>query len=296
MSVRRLAAVQPDSFAFQPETLKEARRWMDNYPAGKQQSAVIPILWLVQKQEGWVSEPAIRAVAELLGMAQIRVLEVATFYTMFMLEPVGTHALVQVCGTTPCQLMGSEKLMDVCRSKIHPEQHHCNSSGTLSWEEVECLGACVNAPMIMVFKDTYEDLTPERLAEIIDEFEAGRGEQVPTGPQTDRFFSAPASGFTSLSDETAVLKTTRDAAAKAAAAAAPAVDVAPSEAARPKTDAIETNPAVKSPSPVKANPAAEAAASVAAPATNKAEANKSVTGEQRADADKPAEDAGKKSV
>ena len=120
MSVRRLAAVQPDSFAFQPETLKEARRWMENYPAGKQQSAVIPVLWLVQKQDGWVSEPAIRAVAELLGMPQIRVLEVATFYTMFMLEPVGTHALVQVCGTTPCQLRGSEDLKAVCQRKFGP--------------------------------------------------------------------------------------------------------------------------------------------------------------------------------
>jgi NADH-quinone oxidoreductase subunit E len=298
MSVRRLAeqASQPASFAFTEANLAWAKHTINKYPEGRQQSAVIPLLMRAQEQEGWISKAAIEHVADMLDMAYIRVLEVATFYTQFQIKPVGTRAHIQVCGTTPCQLMGSEKLMDVCRSKIHPEQHHCNSSGTLSWEEVECLGACVNAPMIMVFKDTYEDLTPERLAEIIDEFEAGRGEQVPTGPQTDRFFSAPASGFTSLSDETAVLKTTRDAAAKAAAAAAPAVDVAPSEAARPKTDAIETNPAVKSPSPVKANPAAEAAASVAAPATNKAEANKSVTGEQRADADKPAEDAGKKSV
>ena len=106
MSVRRLSPNQPASFAFTEETRKKAEWWISKFPAGRQQSAVIPILWLVQKQEGWVSEPAIRLIAELLGMAQIRVLEVATFYTMFMLEPVGSHALVQVCGTTPCALRG----------------------------------------------------------------------------------------------------------------------------------------------------------------------------------------------
>ena len=149
MSVRRLAAVQPDSFAFKPETLKEARRWMENYPPGKQQSAVIPVLWLVQKQEGWVSEPAIRAVAELLGMAQIRVLEVATFYTMFMLEPVGTHALVQVCGTTPCALRGANDLLAHCKKRLGPKDHR-SADGKFYWQEVECLGACSNAPMAMI--------------------------------------------------------------------------------------------------------------------------------------------------
>src|SRR5690606_21409914 len=138
----------------------------------------------------------------------------ATFYTQFQLKPVGTKAHIQVCGTTPCMLRGSEALMDVCRSKIHNEQLRTNESGTLSWEEVECQGACVNAPMVIIFKDAYEDLTPERLAEIIDEFEAGRGEAVQTGPQNGRVFAAPATGLTSLTDETAVLKTTRDKAAK----------------------------------------------------------------------------------
>src|SRR5690606_20262247 len=172
----------------------------------------------------------------------------------------------------------SEALMDVCRSKIHPEQFHLNEGGTLSWEEVECQGACVNAPMVMIFKDAYEDLTPERLAEIIDEFEAGRGASVPAGPQNERIYSAPQSGLTTLTDENAVLKSTRDAEARATANAAQEAAVAPSRAGRPKTDAIETSPAVKSPSEVKVAPQAEAAASVKAPRENKAAADRAVSG------------------
>src|SRR5690606_30585339 len=121
MSVRRLSAIQPESFAFKPETLEKVNWWIKKYPENRRQSAVIPALWLVQKQEGWVSEPAITAVAKLLNMPQIRVYEVATFYTMFMLEPVGSAALIQVCGTTPCQLRGSEALMKVCKDKIGPK-------------------------------------------------------------------------------------------------------------------------------------------------------------------------------
>jgi NADH-quinone oxidoreductase subunit E len=216
-------------------------------------------------------------------MPYIRVLEVATFYTQFQLKPVGTRAHVQVCGTTPCMLRGSEALMDVCRSKIHPEQFHPNADGTLSWEEVECLGACVNAPMVMIFKDTYEDLTPERLAEIIDEFEAGRGDAVKTGPQTERWFSAPSSGFTALKDEKAVLKENRPApAAESDEAGGESPDA--SNAARPKTDAPVTNPALKSPSKVKVSPADEKAASVEAPKEDATAANKAeplVEGEAR---------------
>ena len=284
MSVRRLAeaSVQPASFAFNEANAAWAQQTIKKYPEGRQQSAVIPLLMRAQEQDGWITKSAIEYVADMLDMPYIRVLEVATFYTQFQLKPVGTSAHVQVCGTTPCMLRGSEDLMRVCREKIHPEPHHCNETGTLSWEEVECLGACVNAPMVMIFKDTYEDLTPERLAEIIDEFEAGRGEQVKTGPQTDRFFSAPATGFTSLTDETAVLKSTRD--AQAQAAAATSIDPAqtqPSEAARPKTDAPETNPTLKSPSPVKVSPAVEAAASVATPKENPVAADKAADGEPR---------------
>ena len=200
MSVRRLAeaSVQPAAFAFNKAMAAEAKTWIKKYPKGRQQSAVIPLLMLAQEQDGWVTKAAIEHVAAMLEMPQIRVLEVATFYTQFQLKPVGTKAHIQVCGTTPCMIMGAEGLMDVCRSKIHHDQFHTNADGTLSWEEVECLGACVNAPMVMIFKDTYEDLTPERLAEIIDEFEAGKGDTVKPGPQIDRWFSAPATGFTSL--------------------------------------------------------------------------------------------------
>ncbi len=296
MSVRRLAepAVQPAAFAFNRAMSSEVKTWIKKYPEGRQQSAVIPLLMLAQEQEGWVTKAAIEHVADMLKMPYIRVLEVATFYTQFQLKPVGTRAHIQVCGTTPCMLRGSEALMDVCRSKIHHDQFHTNADGTLSWEEVECLGACVNAPMVMIFKDTYEDLTPERLGEIIDAFEAGRGDTVKPGPQTDRFYSAPQSGFTSLKDEKAVLRSTREREAKAAAKAPAAAEPAPSNAGRPATHAPETNPAIKSPSEVKAAPAAEdrnpapahskAAANLAEPAVEK-------TVKQRNGADKKPEPA-----
>ena len=292
MSVRRLAeaSVQPANFAFNKAMAAEAKTWIKKYPAGRQQSAVIPLLMLAQEQEGWVTKAAIEHVADTLEMPYIRVLEVATFYTQFQLKPVGTRAHVQVCGTTPCMIMGAGELMDVCRSKIHHEQFHTNADGTLSWEEVECLGACVNAPMVMIFKDTYEDLTPERLGEIIDAFEAGKGTSVPVGPQNGRTVSAPLSGQKSLTDEKAILKSTRDKEAKAAAkaapaaaaapaspapaSAAPAVSVPPSQAAKPKTDAPETNGTLKTPSPKKTSAAAEAATIAPAPKHSAANANK----------------------
>ncbi len=277
MSVRRLAepAVQPASFAFNRANAASAKEWIRKYPKGREQSAVIPLLMIAQEQEGWVTKAAIEHVSQVLDMPLIRVLEVATFYTQFQLKPVGTRAHVQVCGTTPCMLRGSEVLMDVCRSKIHHEQFHTNDAGTLSWEEVECLGACVNAPMVMIFKDTYEDLTPERLAEIIDLFEAGKGASVPAGPQVDRIFSAPESGLTSLQSEKPIRKSARDKEARTAASAPrPAEAVAPSRSARPKTDAPETSPALKSPSKTKVAPAVEKAASVAAPRHSAANANK----------------------
>ncbi len=193
MSVRRLAQdqLQPRSFAFNKAMSGEVKKWIKKYPKGREQSAIIPLLMLAQDQEGWISKPAIEHVADMLTMPYIRALEVATFYTQFQLGPVGTRAHVQVCGTTPCMLRGSEALMDVCMHKIHHDPIHMNAAGTLSWEEVECQGACVNAPMVMIGHDTYEDLTPERLAEIIDAFEAGNGASVTPGPQIDRIFSAP---------------------------------------------------------------------------------------------------------
>ncbi len=293
MSNRRLAeeTVQPESFAFSAENVAWANEVIKRYPEGRQASAVIPLLMRAQEQEGWVSRATIEHVADMLGMPYIRVLEVATFYTQFQIKPVGTKAHIQVCGTTPCMLRGAEDLKRVCRDKIHPEQFHTNADGTLSWEEVECQGACVNAPMVMIFKDTYEDLTPERLAEIIDEFEAGRGADVPAGPQNGRAFSAPLSGQTTLTDESVFFKENRDRATKATAKAAKAdaAPVAPSNAGKPKTDAIETSPAVKSPSRVKASPKAEAAASVEAPAGSEKAADKAASGKPRAHSGKQAE-------
>lgn len=198
MSVRRLAANQPDSFEFQPATLKAARKWMANFPAGRQQSAVIAILWLVQKQEGWVSEPAIRAVAELLGMPVIRVLEIATFYTMFMLEPVGTHALVQVCGTTPCMVRGAGELIAVCQRKFGPRDHR-SADGKFYWQEVECLGACSNAPMAAINDYYYEDLDAESFEKLLDDFAAGKNPK--PGSVKKRQGAAPEGGALTLTDE-----------------------------------------------------------------------------------------------
>ena len=197
MSVRRLARVQPDSFAFSSQTAETVQWWLGKFPANRRQSAVIPLLWLVQKQEGWVSEPALRAVADLLGMAYIRVLEVATFYTMFQLEPVGTVALVQVCGTTPCRLRGAEAVMDVCTAKIGPK-NRTSADGRFTWQEVECLGACVNAPMAQINDYYYEDLTAESMAKIIDDFAAGQDPK--PGSYAGRKGSEPAGTQTSLTD------------------------------------------------------------------------------------------------
>jgi len=197
MSVRRLDKVQPDSFAFSRENLKWARAKIREYPKGKQASGVIPILWKAQEQEGWTSEPAIRYVATMLDMSFIRVLEVATFYTMFHLSPVGKKAHIQVCGTTPCMLRGSEDIIKVCKKRIG-EAHTLSADGNFSWEEVECLGACTNAPMVQVVKDVYEDLTAQTMEKILDDFEAGRNPR--PGPQIERQFSAPSGGYTSLTD------------------------------------------------------------------------------------------------
>ncbi|WP_428525919.1 NADH-quinone oxidoreductase subunit E [Roseibium sp.] len=199
MAVRRLAAEQPDSFEFTGENLGWAKKLIDRYPAGRQASAVIPLLWRAQEQnDGWVSEPAIRYIADLLDMPNIRVLEVATFYTMFQLQPVGKKAHIQVCGTTPCQLRGSEDLIKICKSRIAKHMHEISEDGMFSWEEVECLGACVNAPMVQIFKDTYEDLTEESFNKLLDDIEAGN--EVTPGPQNGRRFSMAEGGQTSLTE------------------------------------------------------------------------------------------------
>jgi NADH-quinone oxidoreductase subunit E len=199
MANRRLAPpeLQPQNFAFTAENLTWAKARIAKYPAGRQASAIIPLLWRAQEQSGgWLPQKAIEYVGDMLGMERIRALEVATFYTQFILTPVGKKAHVQVCGTTPCMLRGSDELFKVCKSRIHHDPLHVSENGDFSWEEVECLGACVNAPMALIGSDTYEDLTPDSLNKILDGFASGK--PVKPGPQIDRQFSAPEGGPTTL--------------------------------------------------------------------------------------------------
>jgi NADH-quinone oxidoreductase subunit E len=283
VSVRRLDPVQPENFAFSPDNLAWAKQTIAKYPTGKQASAVIPLLWRAQEQEGWTTRAAIEYVADMLGMAYIRVLEVATFYTMFQLSPVGKKAHVQVCGTIACQLRGAEGLIKVCKNKIHSEPHHVTADGNLSWEEVECLGSCVNAPMVQIFKDTYEDLTPEKLEGIIDDLAAGK--KVKPGTQINRQHSAPEGGPVALTDK-ALYKGQRTfkrveappppppaapAAAPAAPAPAAAAPAAAPVAAAAPVKLVET-PSVPMPKP--AVPKVAPAPKIAVPARKAAPAPK----------------------
>ncbi len=199
MAVRRLAApeLQPKGFSFTAENLDWAKGQITKYPEGRQASAIIPLLWRAQEQAGgWLPQKAIEHVADLLAMPKIRALEVATFYTMFNLEPVGQFH-VQLCGTTPCVLRGADKLIKLCHDRIG-EQHHVTADGKLSWIEVECLGACVNAPVAQINYDYYEDLTAQSFTRILDDLAAGK--EVKPGPQVDRQLSAPVGGPTTLTD------------------------------------------------------------------------------------------------
>lgn len=198
MAVRRFdLEAGGDNFSFKPETEETITFWRNKYPADRQRSAVIPMLWLAQKDnQGWLSEPAMREVADRLEMPYIRVYEVATFYTMFRLQPVGKFH-VQLCGTTPCQLRGAESLREVCETEIGKAMF-VTDDGKLSWEEVECLGACANAPMVQINDDYFEDLTPERFGSILGKLK--NGAEVQAGPQIDRVTSAPEGGSATLSD------------------------------------------------------------------------------------------------
>jgi NADH-quinone oxidoreductase subunit E len=199
MAVRRLNPEQPAQFAFTADNLVWARETIAKYPAGKQASAIIPLMWRAQEQAGgWIPEPAIRLVCDMLDMAHIRGMEIATFYTMFQLSPVGSKAHIQVCGTTPCMLRGSGDLIAVCKSRINQHAHETSPDGALSWEEVECIGVCANAPVVQVNKDTFEDLTADQLNKILDGFLAGK--QPKPGSQIGRTASCPVDGPTSLAD------------------------------------------------------------------------------------------------
>jgi NADH-quinone oxidoreductase subunit E len=201
MSVRRLApdAVQPKTFAFTKDNAAWAKTIISKFPAGRQASAVIPLLWRAQEQHDyWLPKAAIEKVGDMLGMSTIRVLEIATFYTMFNLAPVGKH-FVQVCGTTPCRLRGAEKIIDVCKSEIGDEKH-VSADGAFSWLEVECLGACCNAPMVQINNDFYEDLDEKNFMKLLNDMRAGK--PVKIGSQAGRTTSEPAKGQKTLRDKT----------------------------------------------------------------------------------------------
>lgn len=197
MSVRRLSPTQPDSFEFTTENKTWAEGQLTKFPQGRQASGIIPLLWRAQKQAGgWLPEPAIRHVADFLDMPYIRAMEVATFYTMFNLAPVGEH-FVQLCGTTPCWLRGSDELKEVCK-KVIGEERQVTADGKFSWMEVECLGACSNAPMVQVNDDYFEDLDGETLEKLLSALR--NGDKVEVGPQSDRKGSEPAGKLTSLTE------------------------------------------------------------------------------------------------
>jgi NADH-quinone oxidoreductase E subunit len=189
--------VQPANFAFTAENKAEVDRVIKKYPAGRQASAVLPLLYVAQKQEGWVPRAAMDHIADLLEMAPIRVYEVATFYTMFHLQPVGKYHL-QVCRTTPCWLRGADQMTETCKKKLGIGLKETTKDGLFSLIEVECLGGCSNAPVVQINDDFYEDLDPKKLEWILDELAAGR---VPKyGSQTGRVGAEPEGGPTTLKD------------------------------------------------------------------------------------------------
>lgn len=272
MSVRRLAPdpLQPASFAFTPANENWVQDQIAKYPAGRQASAVIPLLWRAQEQhDGWLPRAAIEEVARRLDMPFIRVLEVATFYTMFNLEPVGRY-FVQLCGTTPCMLCGAEGLKQVCREMIG-DQHHVTPDGTFSWLEVECLGACCNAPMVQINHDYYEDLTPETFRKLLEDLQAGR--PVKPGPQNGRHTSEPHGAVTTLTEPSlydgsqvgAWRKRFEEAAVVEAAPAAPVVPAsspvaAKQNAGRPKVADVPGADAARAVAPPESSSARKPAA------------------------------------
>ena len=188
---------EPDSFAFTPDYLEKAKAFIAKYPKGRQQSAVMPLLDLAQRQDGWVSRAAMEVIADMLEMAPIRVEEVATFYTMYNRKPVGKFH-VQVCTNLPCMLRGSDDVVAAARDALGVDFGDMTKDGLFTLSEVECLGACVNAPMMQINDDYYEDLTAETTKAVLEAFK--RGETPKPGPQNGRQFSCPAGGPTSLTE------------------------------------------------------------------------------------------------
>lgn len=190
---------QSKPFSFTAENLAQAQKIIAKYPAGKQASALIPLLDLAQRQSGnWLPREAMEYVADMLCVPHVRAYEVASFYTMFNLKPVGAHH-VQVCTTTPCWLRGSVDIVQTCRNKLGIGLNQVTPDGKFSLTEVECCGACVNAPVVQINDDTYEDLTPEAMEKILDAL--AKGEQPPVGSQTKRQGSCACGGATTLKDK-----------------------------------------------------------------------------------------------
>ena len=197
MVKKKFADKQPENFSFSEQSIASSKKILASYPAAKKQSAIIPLLWLAQDDNGgWLSHRAIEAVASLVEAPIIRVYEVVTFYSMFNTSPVGRY-FIQVCGTTPCMVCGAGALIEVCEELIG-KSGVVTEDGLFSWTEVECLGACVNAPLVQINKDNYEDLDADKLRNIIKSLKSG--ESVAPGSQIDRAYSAPKGGRTSLLD------------------------------------------------------------------------------------------------
>ena len=193
------SAVQPEAFEFTSESQALADKHIAKYPKGRQHSAVMPLLDLAQRQSGgWLPQAAIRSVADMLEMPYIRAFEVASFYTMYNLAPVGDH-LVCVCTTTPCWLRGSDAVMAACRKSLGIQDGETTEDGRITLIEVECLGACVNAPMMKIGDDYFEDLDADSTAEILETLKTGGNPS--TGPQINRQTSAPEGGPTTLREE-----------------------------------------------------------------------------------------------
>ena len=198
MSIKKISKEQPDKFEFTLDNLEKVKKIIKKYPDGKQQSAVMPLLYLAQKQNNnWIPLAAIKYIGKLLEMPYIKVYEVATFYTMFNLTPVGNH-FIQVCTTTPCMIRGAYKLVEACKEKISPNENELSNDKSCSWMEVECLGACVNAPIIQINEDYYEDLDKEKALKIIDQIL--NGETPKSGSYRGRHNTEPENNRKTLMD------------------------------------------------------------------------------------------------
>lgn len=196
MSLKKISKDQPEKFEFNDKNIELAKKMINNYPEGKQQSAVMSLLYLAQRQNNnWIPLAAMKYIAKFLNMPYIKVYEVATFYSMYNLSPVGKF-FYQVCTTTPCMLRGAYKLVDVCKEKISSKENEISSDGNSSWMEVECLGACINAPMIQINDEYYEDLDEKKLENIIEQ--TMKGKTPKPGSYRGRVNSEPENNRTTL--------------------------------------------------------------------------------------------------